>query len=72
MKTMTNKLTPKEAQQLTDDLVEFVSSRPEELEWLCDGYIYTLNDKEVTELREYINSKEKVNCMEEFIPGFHD
>ena len=67
-----NKLTPPEAQQLTDDLVEFVSSRPEELEWLCDGYIYTLSDKEVGELREYIDSKEKVNCMQEFIPGFHD
>ena len=67
-----NKLHWKDAQQLTKDLVEFVSSKPEELEWLCDGYIYGLNDKEVTELREYINSKEKVNCMEEFIPGFHD
>ena len=67
-----NKLHWKDAQQLTKDLVEFVSSRPEELEWLCDGYIYTLNDKEVGELREYINSKSEVNCMETFIPNFHD
>ena len=57
MKTMTNKLTLTEAQQLIDDLVEFVSSRPKELEWLCDGYIYALNDREVGNLREYIDSK---------------
>ena len=67
-----NKLHWKDAQQLTKDLVEFVSSRPKELEWLCDGYIYGLNDKEIDELREYINSKSEVNCMETFIPGFHD
>ena len=69
---MTNKLTVKKAQQLTKELIEFVSSRPEELDWLCDGYVYSLNDKEVDELVEYINKKEGQNCMEEFIPGFHD
>ena len=45
-----NKLTVTEGQQLTKDLVEFVSTRPEELDWLCDGYVYSLNDKEVEEL----------------------
>ena len=45
-----NKLTVTECQQLTKDLVEFVSTRPEELDWLCDGYVYSLNDKEVEEL----------------------
>ncbi len=54
-----NKLTVTEGQQLTKDLVEFVSTRPEELDWLCDGYVYSLNDKEVEELTEYINSKEE-------------
>jgi len=67
-----NKLTVTDAQLLTKDLIEFVSSRSEELDWLCDGYVYSLNDKEVEELREYIDSKAKVNCMETFIPGFHD
>ena len=47
---MTNKLTVKKAQQLTKELIEFVSSRPEELDWLCDGYVYSLSDKEVDEL----------------------
>lgn len=56
-----NKLTVTEGQQLTKDLVEFVSTRPEELDWLCDGYVYSLNDKEVEELTEYINSKEGDN-----------
>ena len=69
---MPNKLTPQKAQQLTKHLIEFVSSRPEELDWLCDGYVYSLNDKEVEELVEYINNKEGQNCMQEFIPGFHD
>ena len=54
-----NKLTVTEGQQLTKDLVEFVSTRPEELDWLCDGYVYSLNDKEVEELTEYINTKEE-------------
>ena len=54
-----NKLTVTEGQQLTKDLVEFVSTRPEELDWICDGYVYSLNDKEVEELTEYINSKEE-------------
>ena len=54
-----NKLTVTEGQQLTKDLVEFVSTRPEELDWLCDGYVYSLNDKEVEELTEYINIKEE-------------
>ena len=54
-----NKLTVTEGQQLTKDLGEFVSTRPEELDWLCDGYVYSLNDKEVEELTEYINSKEE-------------
>ena len=53
------KLTVTKGQQLTKDLVEFVSTRPEELDWLCDGYVYSLNDKEVEELTEYINSKEE-------------
>ena len=69
---MPNKLTVQKAQQLTKHLIEFVSSRPEELDWLCDGYVYSLNDKEVDELVEYINNKEGQNCMEKFIPGFHD
>ena len=69
---MANKLTVQKAQQLTKHLIEFVSSRSEELDWLCDGYVYSLNDKEVEELREYIDSKSEVNCMETFIPGFHD
>ena len=56
-----NKLTPAKGQQLTKDLVDFVSSRPEELDWLCDGYVYSLSDKEVEELTEYINSKEEGN-----------
>ena len=68
---MPNKLTVKKAQQLTKELIEFVSSRPEELDWLCDGYVYSLSDKEVDELVEYINKKEG-ECMEEFITGFHD
>ena len=67
-----NKLTVTDAQLLTKDLIEFVSSRSEELDWLCDGYVYSLNDKEVEELREYIDSKSDDNCMETFIPGFHD
>ncbi len=69
---MPNKLTVQKAQELTKHLIEFVSSRPEELDWLCDGYVYSLNDKEVEELVEYINNKEGQNCMEKFIPGFHD
>ena len=56
---MPNKLTVQKAQQLTKHLIEFVSSSPEELDWLCDGYVYSLNDKEVEELTEYINSKEE-------------
>ncbi len=68
---MSNKLTVQKAQELTKHLIEFVSSRPEELDWLCDGYVYSLNDKEVDELLEYINNKEG-ECMEEFITGFHD
>ena len=69
---MPNKLTVQKAQQLTKHLIEFVSSRPEELDWLCDGYVYSLSDKEVDELVEYINKKEAQDCMEKFIPGFHD
>ena len=69
---MANKLTVQKAQQLTKHLIEFVSSRPEELDWLCDGYVYSLSDKEVEELVEYINTKEGENCMEKFIPGWHD
>ena len=55
---MTNKLTVKKAQQLTKELIEFVSSRPEELDWLCDGYVYSLSDNGVKELMALIN-KEK-------------
>ena len=66
-----NKLTPAKGQQLTLDLIDFVTENPKELDWLCDGYVYSLNDKEVDELVEYINNKEG-ECMEEFIPGFHD
>ena len=69
---MPNKLTVQKAQQLTKHLIEFVSSNPKELDWLCDGYVYSLNDKEVEELVEYINNKEGENCMEKFIPGWHD
>ena len=69
---MANKLTVQKAQQLTKHLIEFVSSNPKELDWLCDGYVYSLNDKEVEELVEYINNKEGQDCMEKFIPGFHD
>ena len=69
---MPNKLTVQKAQQLTKHLIEFVSSRPEELDWLCDGYVYPLRDKEVDELVEYINNKEAQDCMEKFIPGWHD
>ena len=72
MNKMANKLTVKKAQQLTKELIEFVLSRPEELDWLCDGYVYSLSDKEVEELVEYINNKEGQDCMEKFIPGFHD
>ena len=66
-----NKLTPAKGQQLTLDLIDFVTENPKELDWLCDGYVYSLNDKEVDELVEYINNKEG-ECMEEFITGFHD
>ena len=54
-----NKLTPAKGQQLTLDLIDFVTENPEELGWLCDGYVYSLSDKEVEELIEYINSKEE-------------
>ena len=45
-----NKLTPAKGQQLTLDLIDFVTENPKELDWLCDGYVYSLSDKEVEEL----------------------
>ena len=54
---MTNKLTVQKAQQLTKHLIEFVSSRPEELDWLCDSYVYHASNKEVEELRTLIKDE---------------
>ena len=34
-----NKLTPKEGQQLTLDLIDFVTENPNELDWLCDEHV---------------------------------
>ena len=54
---MTNKLTVKKAQQLTKHLIEFVSSRPEELDWLCDAYVWYASDKEIDKLRTLIKDE---------------
>jgi len=54
--TMPNTLTSEKAQQLTKDLMDVVSLDKSILEELCDTYIYYLNDKEVGELNEYIDS----------------
>ena len=37
-----NKLTPAKGQQLTLDLIDFVTENPKELDWLCDGYVLSL------------------------------
>ena len=53
-----NKLTPKEGQQLTLDLIDFVTENPNELDWLCDEYVYSLSDNGVKELIALINKED--------------
>ena len=53
-----NKLTPKEGQQLTLDLIDFVTENQNELDWLCDEYVYSLRDNGVKELMALINKEE--------------
>ena len=67
-----NKLTPVQCQDLTQLIVELVTSNPKELEWLIDSYLYSLDDKEVDELQVYLREQLGDDCMQEFIPGFHD
>ena len=67
-----NKLTPVQCQDLTQLIVELVTSNPKELEWLIDSYLYELNDKEVDELQVYLREQLGDDCMETFIPNFHD
>ena len=56
-----NKLTPKDAQELTNDLKEIVINQDPQssslLEVIIDQYLYSLTDNEVDELRG-IMSKE--------------
>ena len=58
---MSNKLTPKQAQELTNDLKEIVINQDPQssslLEVIIDQYLYSLTDNEVDELRG-IMSKE--------------
>ena len=58
---MSNKLTPKEAQELTNDLKEIVINQDPQssslLDVIIDQYLYSLTDNEVDELRG-IMSKE--------------
>ena len=55
---MNNKLTPKEAQQLTRDLTDIIDNNTREskqlLEVIIDQYLYSLNDNEVEELEDII------------------
>ena len=67
-----NKLTPIQCQDLTQLITELVTSNPKELEWLIDSYLYELNDKEVDELQVYLREQLGDDCMETFIPNFHD
>ncbi len=58
---MSNKLTPKQAQELTNDLKEIVINQDPQssslLDVIIDQYLYSLTDNEVDELRG-IMSKE--------------
>ena len=58
---MNNKLTPEEAQQLMNDLMEIVINQDPRssslLEVIIDQYLYSISDSEVAELRG-IMSKE--------------
>ena len=58
---MSNKLTPKDAQELTNDLKEIVINQDPQssslLDVIIDQYLYSLTDNEVDELRG-IMSKE--------------
>jgi hypothetical protein len=58
MRTMSNKLTPEKAQELTRDLLEIVTTKSSQsyslLEVIIDQYLYSLNDKEVEELEDII------------------
>ena len=53
-----NKLTPKDAQELTNDLKEIVINQDPQssslLEVIIDQYLYSLSDKEVEELEDII------------------
>ncbi len=53
-----NNLSVKEGQQLTLDLIDFVTENPKELDWLCDEYVYSLSDNGVKELMALINKEE--------------
>ena len=53
-----NNLSVKEGQQLTLDLIDFVIENPNELDWLCDEYVYSLSDNGVKELMALINKEE--------------
>ena len=61
MMTKQNKLTPEDAQQLMNDLMEIVINQDPQssslLEVIIDQYLYSITDDEVEELRG-IMSKE--------------
>ena len=71
-----NKLTPTDAQQLTKELVEVCTQQCtqsyELLEYIIDEYLYAIDDEQVEYIREQLDTILEPNCMETFIPGFHD
>ena len=52
-----NKLTQVEANLMIDDLVRIVSENPQELDWLCDAYVWYASDKEIDKLRTLIKDE---------------
>ena len=73
---MNNKLTPKEAQQLTKELVEVCTQQCTQsydlLEYIIDDYFYAIDDTQVEYIKGELDNILEPNCMETFIPGFHD
>ncbi len=62
----------KQRQQLCKELEGFCREDYSILEVVMDEFVYRLNDKEVEEYRTLCENEFRSNCMEKFIPGFHD
>ena len=61
MMTKQNKLTPEDAQQLMNDLMEIVINQDPQshslLEVIIDQYLYSISDDEVAELRRIMSNE---------------